>query len=289
MSILSDLALFLWILLHRFAYLAPILFAASLIGAALEVYAPRLVVERVVGAGLRGIAVCSLLGFALPLCSCTVVPVAAGLRRSGASAGAVASLIVSAPALSPVSLSLCLALLGPRIALLYVMTALAASMAVGLAVEAISRGEPSKRCIGCARCAVERRRAFAEIALHRVREVFLWSLLGLSVATTLTLFVPPTAFSSLRFPMGVATALAISLPLYICPPAAIPMAAALLERGMCLAGALTLMILGPTTNAGNIALVARAMGGRACGAYLATLIATVVAASMTANTLLQQT
>jgi len=249
-------------------------------------------VRLVMGGGLRGVVLSSLLGFATPLCSCTVLPIAMGLRRSGAGSGSVASFIVSAPALSPVSLSLSLALLGPRITGLYVATVMASSIATGAAIEAISsrsreEGYAAQRCSSCS---LEHhhgpRRGFIYAFAHMIREVLPWSLAGLAAATAITMFAPPATSTVLACPIGIALSLAISLPIYICSASAIPIAAGLAEKGMCLGGVLTFMVLGPATNPTNIAIVTRMLGKRAGATYVATLIATTLttATALTALT-----
>ena len=49
------------------------------------------------GKGIIPIVKASLLGIPLPLCSCAVIPVAAGLRKQGASKGASAAFAISTP------------------------------------------------------------------------------------------------------------------------------------------------------------------------------------------------
>ena len=59
----------------------------------------------------------SLLGIPLPLCSCSVIPVAAGLRSSGAGRGASAAFAISTPQTGEESVPLTWALFGPVFAL----------------------------------------------------------------------------------------------------------------------------------------------------------------------------
>jgi len=56
----------------------------------------------------------AVVGAPLPLCSCSVIPAAAGLRRAGASKGATASFAVATPETGVDSISITYALLGPR-------------------------------------------------------------------------------------------------------------------------------------------------------------------------------
>ena len=49
---------------------------------------------------LRPVVTAALIGAPLPLCSCSVIPVAMGIRRSGASKASTASFLVSTPELA---------------------------------------------------------------------------------------------------------------------------------------------------------------------------------------------
>ena len=53
----------------------------------------------------------------LPLCSCSVIPVAAGLRQSGAGRGASAAFTISTPQTGEESIPITWALFGPVFAL----------------------------------------------------------------------------------------------------------------------------------------------------------------------------
>lgn len=81
------------------------------------------------------IARASLLGIPLPLCSCSVIPVAAGLRRSGAGRGASAAFAISTPQTGEESVPLTWALFGPVFALARPVIAVATALAAGLLIE----------------------------------------------------------------------------------------------------------------------------------------------------------
>ncbi|NPA96181.1 MAG: hypothetical protein GXO32_01100 [Crenarchaeota archaeon] len=291
MDIASALVLVLRQTGEQLAYLTPLLLVASVVSAAIQVLVPSRVVSRVMGGGLRSIVLSSVLGLAIPLCSCTVLPIASGLRRSGASLAPIATFVVSAPAISPVSIALSIAILGPRFTALYVATAIASSIAVGLAVRAVGAGSslrlgPLASDAHCHHChhaihssmrKLSRARAFALALAHTLGDVVPWIALGLAVANAIALLLPSVASRFLEFPMGVLVALAIAAPLYICSVGAIPMVHALLAKGMCVGGAIVMLILGPATNASSMITMIRILGARRGATYIATLMATTLA------------
>ena len=67
-------------------------------------------------------------------------------------------------------------------------------------------------------------------------------------------------------------ALVISLPLYVCATASVPIAAALVDGGFPLGAALVFLMAGPATNIATIGAVRDALGGRITQIYLTTVI-----------------
>ena len=76
----------------------------------------------------------SLIGAPLPLCSCGVVPVALGLRKSGASKNATVSFLVATPETGVDSVSVTYALLGPFMAIVRPIAAVTSGIVAGLLV-----------------------------------------------------------------------------------------------------------------------------------------------------------
>lgn len=78
--------------------MSPYLLFGFLIAGILSVFIrPELVEKHLGSGGVSSIFKASLFGVPLPLCSCGVIPVSAGLRRQGASRGAVVSFLISTP------------------------------------------------------------------------------------------------------------------------------------------------------------------------------------------------
>ena len=82
-----------------FAAMSPWLVIGFLAAGIIAVWIPRSWVNRVMGgsSGFSGILRAVLVGVPLPICSCGVLPIATGLRRSGAGKGATAAFLISTP------------------------------------------------------------------------------------------------------------------------------------------------------------------------------------------------
>jgi hypothetical protein len=97
------------------------------------------VAKHLGGRGLGGILKATIAGIPLPLCSCSVIPMAASLRRRGASPGASSAFAVSTPETGVDSIALTYALLGPGLAIARPIAAFLSALAAGLGVAALGK------------------------------------------------------------------------------------------------------------------------------------------------------
>ncbi|QDU83697.1 putative permease [Planctomycetes bacterium Pla163] len=91
---------------------------------------------------VHSVAVASIAGAPLPLCSCSVLPVAASLRNAGASRGATSAFLVATPETGIDSVATTYALLGPIMAVVRPLSAVFSAIVTGLSVAYF--GAPSK-------------------------------------------------------------------------------------------------------------------------------------------------
>lgn len=106
------------------------------------------------GSGFVSIVKAAIFGAPLPLCSCGVIPAALGLRRAGASKPATVSFLVSTPETGIDSVTISYALLGPFMAVVRPIAAIASAITAGLLVGRSEDNEPvsetmSDAEIGC--------------------------------------------------------------------------------------------------------------------------------------------
>jgi copper chaperone CopZ len=66
--------------------------------------------------------------------------------------------------------------------------------------------------------------------------------------------------------------LALSVPLYVCATASVPIAAALVGAGMPMGAALVFLMAGPATNVATIGAIYRGFGAKVAGIYLGTIV-----------------
>ena len=101
----------------------------------LKAFMPRDFVTRHLGKGnISSVVKASLMGIPLPLCSCGVIPAAAGLRKNGASRGATVSFLISTPETGVDSISVTWALLDPIMTIIRPVSAFITSTIAGILV-----------------------------------------------------------------------------------------------------------------------------------------------------------
>ncbi len=264
----------------------PYLLVGFLVAGFLKVLVPEEQVFRHLGRDdFRSVATAALLGAPIPLCSCSVLPTAAALKRSGASKGATTSFLISTPETGVDSIGVTWALLDPLMTLLRplaaVLTALGAGSAVNLLVRRGWDTAPSAPAGDPDHChdheAVAKdarlgksRRAVAYAFGPLLDDLTPWFVLGFIVSGFIMVLVPDDFFGEL-VPTGWPAMLAmlvIGVPLYICATASTPVAAALIAKGLDPGSALVLLLAGPATNIATMLVVNQFLGRRVMVVYL---------------------
>lgn len=120
------------------------LLAGFVVAGLLHALVPRAWIERQLS-GRWGVLKGALLGAPIPLCSCSVIPFAAGVRARGASKGASTSIAISSPEVDLPAIGLTWALLGPVMAIVRPVVALISAISAGLLIDRFcdDRGEGS--------------------------------------------------------------------------------------------------------------------------------------------------
>jgi hypothetical protein len=288
-AILANVALESWLVLGQ---MAPYLLFGFLVAGILSVCFSPPWIERHLGRGGFGPVVkASLLGVPLPLCSCGVIPVAASIRRHGASRGATTAFLLSTPQTGVDSIAITYALLGPIFAIFRPIAAFITGLLGGGLVQLFgkqngeeeSSGEQSHNCTeACcvdkgSRNIVWRSLSYGFVTLPR--DIGAALLFGVLVAGAITAFVP--AGNQLQPYLGggivsILIMMAIGVPIYVCASASVPIAAGLIHLGASPGAALAFLISGPATNAATITTTWKLMGRRTALLYLLTIAISAV-------------
>jgi Predicted permeases len=264
--------------------MSPYLLLGFLIAGVLHSFVPSSIYSRyLAGTGLRSVATAAAFGIPLPLCSCGVLPTAVALRRSGASRAASTSFLIATPQTGVDSIAATYSMMGLPFAILRPVAALVTSLIGGLAVGHWERKgslddikeegdyEFSQLPKGLWNKIVE---TFKYGFFDMMQSIGRWLLLGLVIATLITVLLPDNFFSTYaRWPLlNMFIIVLVAVPMYVCATGSIPIAAALMLKGMSPGCALVLLMAGPAANVASMFIVNKAFGRKATVVYLLSII-----------------
>ena len=108
-----------------------------------------------------------------------------------------------------------------------------------------------------------------------VRSIWIWLVVGVLLSAIIESWIPTDwiqSISGLGLFAAMLVMLVVSLPLYVCATASVPIAAALVISGLPPAAALVFLMAGPATNITTIGAIHARFGTKTTGIYLATII-----------------
>lgn len=278
--------------------MAPYLLLGFLIAGVLHAFVPQTVYRKyLAGNDLKSVVLSILFGVPLPLCSCGVIPTAVSMRKEGASKGATTAFLIATPQTGVDSIAATWSVFGWPFALLRPVVAMATAFFGGIAEnissrrevrrqrDAASDGSRDDKTDGCGgtctrpgpvrgfweRCREALRYGFSDM----IQDIGRWLVLGLVLAALITAFVPDdffVAYSGNRF-FNMLLVLLVSMPMYVCATGSIPIAAALMLKGLSPGAALVFLMAGPATNMASILVLGKTLGRKSLVIYLVSIIA----------------
>ena len=290
LELLINVATEFWFVLSE---MAPYLLFGFLFAGTLSVLLSAEMVERHLGGrGIWPVVKATIFGIPLPLCSCSVIPVAASLHRHRASRGATTSFLLSAPQTGVDSIMVTFSLLGPVFAVFRPLAAFFTGLVGGSLVTLFQPAEAEKGENGVPSCEDECctnvNRSGRVIRLLRYgfvtlpRDIGKALLIGLVIAGLISAIIPDDYLSGV-LGAGIGAMLVMMLlgiPVYVCATASVPVAAALIAKGVSPGAALVFLMTGPATNAAAITTTWKIMGRRTAVIYLTTVAITALAAGL---------
>ncbi|MEM6259829.1 MAG: SO_0444 family Cu/Zn efflux transporter [Planctomycetota bacterium] len=283
---------------------APWLLLGLLVAGVIKAWLPAALLQRWLGGrGLWPIIKAAVVGTPLPLCSCSVIPAAIALRRSGTSNSSTVSFLVATPENGADSIALSYALLGPFMMVARPVAAIISAIVAGVCTilfkaedddyknpegtqvaangaccDAGSCGDSDKKRVEVNPSFMQKLRSAWSYATDDLfKDIAGWLAIGLVLAALMNTFIPPEAMSA--WGSGLLAMLAVMLvgvPMYICATASTPVAASMLLAGVSPGTVLVFLLAGPATNLATIGIVRRELGWRSAVAYLIGVCGTAV-------------
>jgi hypothetical protein len=245
----------------------------------------RLILKHIGSKNFLSIFKATVLGIPIPLCSCGVIPVAATLREAGASKGSTVSFLVSTPQTGVDSIFLTYGMLGPVFALFRPLAAFVSGIFSGMVINSFDDDThhhlPDAGGVSNAKKAlIDRLKSGIRYGFFSLPSDIVVPLFqGLVIAAAIAIFIPPDFiaeyFSSNSYVMLIMM-LAVSLPVYVCATASIPIAVVLMAKGVSAGAVFVFLMAGPATNASSIAVVKNILGQKTMYHYLLLISCTAI-------------
>lgn len=276
--------------IQTFIYLleemAPYLLLGFFLAGILHVYVPKSIYSDYLSKkSFKSVVLAALFGIPLPLCSCGVIPTAMSLRKEGASKGATTSFLIATPQTGVDSIIATYSLMGLPFAIIRPLVALITALFGGAVVNRVDKGTddvPTKEISNCedSCCKAQPKKENRFIAALRygfvdmIQDVGKWLVIGLIVAGLITILVPDSFFGMFADKplLNILMVLLFSVPMYLCATGSIPIAVALMLKGLSPGAALVLLMAGPATNAASILVIGKVMGRKTMFMYLIAII-----------------
>lgn len=256
------------------------------IAAILKRYIKDSYIKKQVGVNKKSTIIkASLIGIPLPLCSCSVIPFALSLKKSGANKAGLSSFLVSTPVIGVDSFLASFGAFGWVFAMYRVVTSFITAMIAGLMSYYFDREKPifkqqkplENSCCSSSSCCESANKkiniidyAYNELFKDIAKPMFY----GLILATLLVTLLPKDLDSFLTNNVLVSylVVLLISVPLYICATSSIPLGIALVVAGFSPGTAFLLLSAGPATSFVSIMVVKNILGAKGVVIYLLSII-----------------
>lgn len=308
MAFFMDFLDEIWLLLNE---MAPYLLLGFLLAGLMHVYVPNTLYKKYLsGNSLKSVVLSALFGIPLPLCSCGVIPTAMGLRREGASKGATVSFLIATPQTGVDSIIATYSLMGLPFAIVRPIAAMVTAIFGGWLTnkltlspaQTLSPASPSMGRSATAKAEVSQSNTNQNLPITRevpeghfcqrdksrgsivdvlryafvemMEDIGKWLIVGLVIAGLITALVPNSWFAAFQGNslLSILFVLLLSIPMYLCATGSIPIAVALMMKGLTPGAALVLLMAGPASNAASIMVINKVLGRKTLSVYLASIV-----------------
>jgi len=204
--------------------------------------------------GVKGNIMASLLGIVTPFCSCSSVPVFIGFVEAGVPLGLTFSFLITSPIVNEAAFAILLAAFGWRLALLYVVTGVIIGVAGGLIIDRMKMERHVEQYVYDMQVAdvepeemnFRKRVNFAwGNTTDIIKRIWIFLLIGIGIGAAIHGWVPTdflAKYAGPQNPLAVIVGVLAGIPLYSNALGTIPIAEALIGKGVGIGTALSFMM-----------------------------------------------
>ena len=204
--------------------------------------------------GITGNIMASLLGIVTPFCSCSSVPIFIGFVEAGIPLGVTFSFLITSPIVNEAAFAILLASFGWKIALVYVVTGVVVGVVGGIFIGSLKMEsqvesyvyEISSREVEIEQLTVRDRIQFSvQNVKDIVGRVWIYLLIGIALGALIHGWAPAgllAKYAGPNNPLAVIVAVVFGIPLYSNALGTIPIAEALILKGVGIGTAMAFMM-----------------------------------------------
>lgn len=295
---------------HLAIVLIPLFIVASFVVGLAQEYLPPERVEGILHSYDEGggNVVAAGIGAVTPFCSCSTIPILAGLLQAGAPLGLAFSFLLASPLVNWIAIFLLLGLFGLEITVLYAVVTLSLAVVGGIVIGRLqldahvkdielSTAGAAAATDGGATCDTtpptrshsDRVTVAGRGAWGFFVAMFPYLLLGMSVGAVIHGIVPVSWIQSVlgpTNPLAVPLAAVAGAPIYISLEAMLPIAAALADQGIPIGTVLAFVIGSAGVSIPNLIMLAKLFDRRLLITYALTVVSVGVSVGFLFNILL---
>ncbi len=238
----SALHFFIYDVIKIFILLIIVIFAISYI----QSFFPPERTKKILGKikGIKGNIMGALLGSITPFCSCSSIPIFIGFTSSGLSLGIIFSFLIASPLINPAAFILLLSIFNLKVAVIYVVVGLVLAVIAGTIIELLHLEDQIMDYVKQAKATdlkIDKltRQERVQYALSSVKaitkKVWIFILIGVGIGSFIHNFIPQNIIENIlgdSNPFAVLLAVLIGIPIYADIFGTIPIAQALLLKGV---------------------------------------------------------
>lgn len=283
-------------LLALVAEMIPYLLLGFLFAGLLHVLVPHKFYQKYLSQNnFRSVILASLFGIPLPLCSCGVIPTAMSLRKEGGSKAATTAFLCATPQTGVDSILATFSVFGLAFAIIRPAAALVSALLIGGIIcivenaskkkeNAVTTDEPKTENASMKSGKMGKNaqesiwqktiRALRYGFVEMIQDIGGHMLTGLLIAGLISVALPESWLLSLsdRPLLEMLAVMLFAVPMYVCATGSIPIAAALMLKGLTPGAALVFLMAGPAINFASILVINKALGKKITGIFICCII-----------------
>jgi len=276
-------------IIDTFISMAPYMLIGLFLAGILHVFVNKDIVLKHLGRNnAMSVVKAAVFGIPLPLCSCGVLPLAMSLRKGKASDGATISFLISTPQTGADNIIATWGMLGPVFAVFRPIAALVMGITGGLitnlfAKKQVASASATEKKFECDIC--YETSPHSHTLLHKIKRIFTYAYvdffddisvhlaIGMVISGVIAFAIPDNFFGKYvgnEF-LSMLIVVIVGIPLYSCVTASIPIAVALMLKGLSPGAAFVFLTVAPGTNVAFMTVIAKVMGKKILAVYIGVL------------------